>query len=218
MIAMHTLDRTRPIIAAQAVGIAQGAIDTAAGYMKDSRPWAAHRRIPGASVHAGRHGHADRGGPDAHLPSVRPHRRGRPPRRAEFDRRHGQVLRVRRRYAGDGGRGAASGAMATRRISRSRDTCATPRSPKSTKAQTRSNAWSSPGTSWAKQEPGGVMPNTFANPGEGVSTRVRSKASILVGSPHDHPVVGLPASLTPALATTASHSAWWPPALWPSPG
>jgi alkylation response protein AidB-like acyl-CoA dehydrogenase len=33
-IAMHTLDRTRPIIAAQATGIAQGAIDYAAGYMK----------------------------------------------------------------------------------------------------------------------------------------------------------------------------------------
>ncbi len=37
MIAMHTLDRTRPIIAAQAVGIAQGAIDYAAGYMKERK-------------------------------------------------------------------------------------------------------------------------------------------------------------------------------------
>jgi alkylation response protein AidB-like acyl-CoA dehydrogenase len=36
-IAMHTLDRTRPMIAAQAVGIAQGAIDYAAGYMKERR-------------------------------------------------------------------------------------------------------------------------------------------------------------------------------------
>lgn len=34
-IAMHSLDRNRPIIGAQAVGIAQGAIDCAAGYMKD---------------------------------------------------------------------------------------------------------------------------------------------------------------------------------------
>jgi alkylation response protein AidB-like acyl-CoA dehydrogenase len=33
-IAMHTLDRSRPTIGAQAVGIAQGAIDFAAGYMK----------------------------------------------------------------------------------------------------------------------------------------------------------------------------------------
>ena len=34
-IAMHSLDRNRPIIGAQAVGIAQGAIDCAAAYMKD---------------------------------------------------------------------------------------------------------------------------------------------------------------------------------------
>lgn len=33
-IAMHSLDRNRPIIGAQAVGIAQGAIDCAAAYMK----------------------------------------------------------------------------------------------------------------------------------------------------------------------------------------
>jgi len=32
-VAMHTLDRSRPTIGAQAVGIAQGAIDCAAGYM-----------------------------------------------------------------------------------------------------------------------------------------------------------------------------------------
>jgi alkylation response protein AidB-like acyl-CoA dehydrogenase len=37
MIAMHTLDRTRPAIAAQAVGIAQGAIDLAASYMKERK-------------------------------------------------------------------------------------------------------------------------------------------------------------------------------------
>ncbi|MBV9661953.1 MAG: acyl-CoA dehydrogenase family protein [Acidimicrobiales bacterium] len=36
-IAMHTLDRTRPAIAAQAVGIAQGAIDLAAGYMTERK-------------------------------------------------------------------------------------------------------------------------------------------------------------------------------------
>jgi alkylation response protein AidB-like acyl-CoA dehydrogenase len=36
-IAMHTLDRTRPAIAAQAVGIAQGAIDTARDYMKERK-------------------------------------------------------------------------------------------------------------------------------------------------------------------------------------
>jgi alkylation response protein AidB-like acyl-CoA dehydrogenase len=37
MIAMHTLDRTRPAIAAQAVGISQGAIDTARAYMKERK-------------------------------------------------------------------------------------------------------------------------------------------------------------------------------------
>ncbi len=36
-IAMHTLDRSRPTIGAQAVGIAQGAIDYAAGYMKERK-------------------------------------------------------------------------------------------------------------------------------------------------------------------------------------
>ncbi len=37
MIAMHTLDRSRPTIGAQAVGIAQGAIDFAARYMTQRR-------------------------------------------------------------------------------------------------------------------------------------------------------------------------------------
>jgi alkylation response protein AidB-like acyl-CoA dehydrogenase len=36
-IAMHTLDRSRPAIAAQAVGIAQGAVDYAAGFMKERK-------------------------------------------------------------------------------------------------------------------------------------------------------------------------------------
>ena len=35
MVAMHTLDRSRPTIGAQAVGIAQGALDFALGYMKE---------------------------------------------------------------------------------------------------------------------------------------------------------------------------------------
>jgi alkylation response protein AidB-like acyl-CoA dehydrogenase len=36
-IAMHTLDRSRPTIGAQAVGIAQGALDCAVGYMKERK-------------------------------------------------------------------------------------------------------------------------------------------------------------------------------------
>ena len=40
-IAMHTLDRSRPTIGAQAVGIAQASIDYAAGYMKDRKAFGA---------------------------------------------------------------------------------------------------------------------------------------------------------------------------------
>jgi alkylation response protein AidB-like acyl-CoA dehydrogenase len=41
VIAMHTLDRSRPTIGAQAVGIAQGAIDYAAAYMKQRHAFGA---------------------------------------------------------------------------------------------------------------------------------------------------------------------------------
>ena len=70
--AMRTLDHTRVTIAAQAVGIAQGALDFAAGVRAGAqavRP--ADRRLPGRAVHARRHGHEARGRPPAHL------RRGR---------------------------------------------------------------------------------------------------------------------------------------------
>ena len=36
-IAMHTLDRSRPTIGSQAVGIAQGAVDAAASYMRERK-------------------------------------------------------------------------------------------------------------------------------------------------------------------------------------
>ena len=39
----------------------------------------AHLGVPGAAVHAGRHGHADRGGPDARLPGLLGHRRRETP-------------------------------------------------------------------------------------------------------------------------------------------
>ena len=74
-IAMHTLDRSRPTIGAQAVGIAQGAIDYAAGYMKERQAFGKPDRRPaGAALHAGRHGHAHRGGPHSRLPGLRHHR------------------------------------------------------------------------------------------------------------------------------------------------
>jgi alkylation response protein AidB-like acyl-CoA dehydrogenase len=48
-IAMHTLDRSRPTIGAQAVGIAQGALDYAVGYMKERKtfrkPLAEHQGL-----------------------------------------------------------------------------------------------------------------------------------------------------------------------------
>ena len=48
-IAMHTLDRSRPTIGAQAVGIAQGALDYAVGYMKErktfGKPLAEHQGL-----------------------------------------------------------------------------------------------------------------------------------------------------------------------------
>jgi alkylation response protein AidB-like acyl-CoA dehydrogenase len=48
-IAMHTLDRSRPTIGAQAVGIAQGALDYAVGYMRErktfGKPIAEHQGL-----------------------------------------------------------------------------------------------------------------------------------------------------------------------------
>ena len=99
-IAMHTLDRSRPTIGAQAVGIAQGALDYAAGYLKRrissagrlptsracsswSPTWpCAWRRPAGSST-----GPAHRSTPAT--------RRG-----AVVDRGDGEVLRLRRRHAG----------------------------------------------------------------------------------------------------------------------
>ena len=49
--AMHTLDRSRPTIGAQAVGIAQGALDYAVGYMKERTTFGrAAGRQPGPAV------------------------------------------------------------------------------------------------------------------------------------------------------------------------
>ena len=51
-------------IGAQALGIAQGALDDALGYVKERRQFGqADRRVPGPAVHARRHGDEDRGGP-----------------------------------------------------------------------------------------------------------------------------------------------------------
>ena len=55
--ALRTLDHTRLAIGAQALGIAQGALDAAIGYVKQRQAVRqAHRRLPGHPVHARRHG------------------------------------------------------------------------------------------------------------------------------------------------------------------
>ena len=61
-LAMRTLDRSRPGIAAQAVGIAQGALEVATAYARERqavRP--AHRRLPAGRRDARRHGRRHRG-------------------------------------------------------------------------------------------------------------------------------------------------------------
>ena len=74
--ALATLDHTRPTIGAQAVGIAQGALDAAIAYTKERKQFGKSiSRLPGSAVHARRHGDEDRGRPADGL-----HRRG--PRRA----------------------------------------------------------------------------------------------------------------------------------------
>ena len=71
--AMRTLDHTRVTIAAQAVGIAQGALDYALDYAQERTPVRqADRRLPGAPVHARRHGHEGGGRAAADVRRRRP--------------------------------------------------------------------------------------------------------------------------------------------------
>ena len=67
-LALRTLDHTRVTIAAQAVGIAQGALDYAVGYVKERKQFGkAVARVPGRAVHARRHGDEAGGRPAADL-------------------------------------------------------------------------------------------------------------------------------------------------------
>ena len=69
--AMGALDRSRPIVGAQALGIAQGALDARDGLRQGAqavRP--PHRRLPGPPVHARRHGDAGRGRAPARVPRL----------------------------------------------------------------------------------------------------------------------------------------------------
>ena len=138
--ALATLDHTRPTIGAQAVGIAQGALEAAIAYTKERKQFRqAHRRLPGCAVHARRHGDEDRGGPadGVHRRGTRRTWRARP----GIHLLGGQVLRLRR---GDGGDHRCGAAVRRLRLHRSTSpssgSCATPRSPRSTRAPTRFSA------------------------------------------------------------------------------
>ena len=110
-IAMHTLDRSRPTIGAQAVGIGAGRhrlrrrLHEAAPSFR--RP---DRRLAGSAFHAGGHGDAQRGRPCARLPGLR-HGRSRPLRRAHPVRGDGQGLRFRCRHGDHHRRSAAAGRL-----------------------------------------------------------------------------------------------------------
>ena len=104
-LAMGALDSSRPIIGAQAVGLAQGALDVATIRRRAPAVRSAHRRLPGCAVHARRHGHPTRSCAIAGVRRLRPARR----RRAEClqVRGDGEVVRVGHRDAGDHRRSAA---------------------------------------------------------------------------------------------------------------
>ena len=78
-IAMKTFDRSRPGIAAQAVGIAQGALEVAAKLRPRAAPVRARRRrVPDDLGDAGRHGRGHRVGPTGPLRGLRGDRRREP--------------------------------------------------------------------------------------------------------------------------------------------
>ena len=57
-IAMHTLDGGRIGIAAQALGLAEGALETTIAYVKERKQFGSkHRSVPEHTVPAGRHGY-----------------------------------------------------------------------------------------------------------------------------------------------------------------
>ena len=93
--ALKTLDHTRPTVGAQAVGVAQGALEAAVGYTKDRNQFG--KSISSfQAVRTGRHGDEGGGGEvdGVHRRGPRPARRARP----QFHLGGRQVLRLRRRH------------------------------------------------------------------------------------------------------------------------
>ena len=139
--AMITLDRARPGVAAQAVGLAQGALDLALEYTHERKQFGqsissfqgvqwmladmatqieAARQLVHAAARAIDSGAKNITQALGHV-QADGHRRG--------DEGHDRLRAALRR------------ATATARTTPSRSTCATPRSPRSTRARTRSSAW-----------------------------------------------------------------------------
>ena len=82
-LAMRTFERSRPGIAAQAVGIAQGALEAATAYARDRRQFGQRdRRPPDGRGDAGRHGRRHRIRAPAPVQGVHGDRRRLPGRRA----------------------------------------------------------------------------------------------------------------------------------------
>ena len=96
-IAMMTFDRSRPTVAAQAVGVGQGAIDLALDYATRrhafGKPLIAHQGVQFKLADM----EADCRGAGAHVPGRDGRRRGRPA--ADEARRDGQAHGLRRRHA-----------------------------------------------------------------------------------------------------------------------
>ena len=134
--ALATLDHTRPTIGAQAVGIAQGALDAALGYVKERQQFGKSiGDFQAHPVHAGRHGDEARGRAADGLHRSSPCRAGRT--EPGLPVLSVEVLRLRRRDGGDHRRRADFGGTAIPSTSRSNGSCAMPRSPRSTRAPTR---------------------------------------------------------------------------------
>ncbi len=93
-IAMHTLDRSRPTIGAQAVGIAQGAIEAATRYMRERKAFGhAIADFQGLRFMVAEMAMRTEAARSLVYRGMQPHRRGRPRREPRHVRRDGQVLR-----------------------------------------------------------------------------------------------------------------------------
>ena len=101
-IALRTLDAGRIGIAAQAVGIAQAALDLATGYAQErnafGRPIGA---LPGDPAEARRHADRDRGGPRARCGAPRGSRRRACPHTVEGAQAKLFASRVARQWTGE---------------------------------------------------------------------------------------------------------------------